>query len=79
LDELPVLVAAAEVRDPKTKLPQYQVAVLDKQQGKLKYYRGHPQSGFFMSVSTDPKTRAVEFWRYDLRVRIVPDDEGRTE
>jgi hypothetical protein len=73
-DELPCIVAAAQVMDDETKQYQYRVVVLDKQLGKLRYNKGHSQNGFFMSVLSDPKTRAVEFFRYDLRLRIVPDD-----
>lgn len=76
-NELPCIVAAAQVMDDKTKQYQYRVAVVDKQNGLLRYHKGHSQNGFFMSVSADPKTRAVEFYRYDLRLRIVP-DEGET-
>ncbi|HET6572903.1 MAG TPA: PQQ-binding-like beta-propeller repeat protein [Fimbriiglobus sp.] len=73
-DELPCIVAAAQVRDKDTGLQQYRVVVLDKQSGKLRYNKGHDQNGFFMTVTPDPKTRAVEFFRYNLRLRIVPDD-----
>ncbi len=74
-DELPCLVAAAQVVDDEAKQYQYKVAVVDKQNGLLKYYKSHPQNGFFVSVAADPKTRAVEFFRFDFRLRIVPDDE----
>jgi hypothetical protein len=73
-DELPCIVAAAQVMDDESKQYQYRVVVLDKQFGKLRYNKGHSQNGFFMTVMSDPKTRAVEFFRYDLRLRIVPDD-----
>ena len=73
-DDLPCIVAAAQVMDDETKQYQYKVIVLDKQSGKLRYNKGHSQNGFFMSVIADPKSRAVEFFRYDLRLRIVPDD-----
>jgi outer membrane protein assembly factor BamB len=73
-DELPCIVAAAQVMDDETKQYQYRVVVLDKQLGLLRYNKGHSQNGFFMSVTSDPKTRAIEFFRYDLRLRIVPDD-----
>ena len=73
-DDLPCIVAAAQVVDDETKQYQYKVVVLDKQTGKLRYNKGHSQNGFFMSVIADPKSRAVEFFRYDLRLRIVPDD-----
>jgi outer membrane protein assembly factor BamB len=76
-DDLPCIVAAAIRPDEVTKTVQeYKVAVLDKQLGKLRYYKGHSQNQPFVSVIPDPKTRAVEFYRYDLRLRIVPDEEG---
>jgi len=69
-------VAAAGGSNPKTGGRSYVVAVLDKQLGKLRYYDGHQENAYFMAVTTDPKTRGVEFWRFDLRVRIVPDEPG---
>ena len=76
-EELPCMVAGNNAIDDN-KVPVYQVAVFDKQLGKLKHYKGYAQqSGFFTSVMTDPKTRAIEFFRYDLRIRIVPDDDGK--
>ena len=75
-EDLPALVAAAGKPNPKTGGRSYMVAVLDKQLGKLRYYDGHQENSFFMAVNTDPKTRAVEFWRFDLRVRIAPDEPG---
>jgi hypothetical protein len=76
-DDLPVLVAANVGADEATKQQVYQVSVLDKQLGKLKYNRGHAPNNYFQSVFSDPKNRAVEFWRYDLRVRIVPDEDTK--
>jgi outer membrane protein assembly factor BamB/tetratricopeptide (TPR) repeat protein len=71
-DELPVLVAANQAMDENNTY-SYRVVVVDKQTGMLKYLKGHSQSGFFQSVSVDPKTRIVEFWRYDIRLRIIPE------
>ncbi|OWK44317.1 hypothetical protein FRUB_02249 [Fimbriiglobus ruber] len=76
-DDLPVLVAAGQVMDETTKTFSYQVAILDKQLGKLKLHRQFPQNGFFVAAFSEPKTRVVEFWRYDLRVRIVPETDGK--
>jgi outer membrane protein assembly factor BamB len=73
-DELPCIVAAAQVPDEQTRQYQYRVVVLDKKYGKLMYNKPHDQNGFFMSVTADPKTRVVEFYRYNLRLRIVPDE-----
>jgi outer membrane protein assembly factor BamB len=78
-DELPCIVAAAQVMDDEAKQYQYKVAVVDKQNGLLKYNKGHTQNGFFVSVIPDPKTRAVEFFRFDFRLRIVPDDDGKAD
>ncbi|MGL6094939.1 MAG: hypothetical protein ACRC7O_03930, partial [Fimbriiglobus sp.] len=75
-DDLPVLIAAAQVRDDGSQNFVYRVVVIDKQLGLLRHYRGYPQNGFFVSMTTDPKTRAIELWRYDLRLRIVPDADG---
>jgi hypothetical protein len=75
-EDLPALVAAAGKTNPKTGGRSYMIAVLDKQLGKLRYYDGHQESSHFMAVHTDPRTRSVEFWRFDLRVRISPDEPG---
>ena len=74
-DDLPVLIAASQLMDPSTRTYVYKVTVFDKQLGKVRHNRGYPQNGFFVSMFTDPKTRAVELWRYDLRLRIVPEDD----
>lgn len=72
--DLPVLVLAAQTADPKTGAQQYRVAVLDKQRGKLEYYKPHQAGGLFQTVFSDPKSRSVEFWRHDLRIRILPEE-----
>lgn len=78
MDELPVLIAAGNVMDEQTRTPTYRVAVLDKQAGKLKYYKGHnPNQGFFQTMLYDTKTKGIELFRYDVRVRIVPDDDAK--
>lgn len=74
-EELPVLIAAAQVMQPGNRSYEYRVAVLDKQLGKLRYLKGHPQNGTFVSMFTDPKTRAVVLWRYDMRLQIIPDTD----
>jgi hypothetical protein len=77
-DELPALIAAAQVPDENTKMPVYKVTILDKQLGKLLHNKGYPaQSVFTSMVSPDPKNpRVIELSRHDLRIRIVPDDTG---
>jgi len=76
-DELPCLVAGNNMTNELTKAPVYQVAVLDKQLGKLKLYQGYQQQGFFTAVTADPKSRAIEFYRYDVRIRIAPDEDAK--
>ena len=76
-DDLPVLVAANPAADDPTRAGGYRVAVVDKQTGKLRHHQTYTPNGVFQGVVTDPRTRAVEFWRHDLRVRIVPDEDGR--
>jgi outer membrane protein assembly factor BamB len=73
-EDLPVIVASAQGSDPKTRMPNSQVVILDKQLGKVKYYHRGGQAGYFVSVNTDTKTGVTEFWRYDMRLRIVPDE-----
>jgi outer membrane protein assembly factor BamB len=73
-EELPVLVAANQVQE--NNVYSYKVITIDKQTGMLKYNKGHQQNGFFQSVVVDPKTNIVEFWRYDMRLRILPEDSG---
>jgi hypothetical protein len=73
-EDLPVIVASAQGFDPKTRMPASQVVVLDKQQGKVRYYHRGGQAGYFVSATADPKTGVTEFWRYDMRIRIVPDE-----
>lgn len=70
-DELPVLIAAAPGVDEDDHVMKYNVVVLDKR-GRLDKRQGFPQNGSFVSMYSDPKTRAVELWRYDLRLRIEP-------
>ena len=78
MDELPVLIAAGTVLDEQTRTPTYRVAVLDKQAGKLKYFKGHnPQQGLFQTMIYDAKTKGIELFNYNVRVRIVPDDEPK--
>lgn len=51
---------------------------LDKQTGKLKYYKVSPNQGQYYSIITDPKTGTIEVLNYSgHRVRFVPDD-GKT-
>jgi hypothetical protein len=75
-EDLPVIVAAAQFPNEDSKQPKYHVAVLDKQLGKLRYFAPHQPNNAFYTLSFEPKTRIYEFWRYDLRVRIVPDDDA---
>ncbi len=75
-EDLPVIVAAAQFPNEDTKQPKYHVAVLDKQIGKLRYFAPHQPNNAFYTLNFDPKSRVYEFWRYDLRVRIVPDDDA---
>lgn len=76
-DELPALIAASTLVD-ETNQQVYKVAVLDKQAGKLKFFKGlNWQNGIFNGMFFDAKTKSVELWRWDTRVRIVPDDEAK--
>ncbi|MCZ2343681.1 MAG: PQQ-binding-like beta-propeller repeat protein [Bacteroidales bacterium] len=74
-DELPVLIAAAPGVDEEDHVMKYNVIVLDKR-GRLDKRQGFPQNGAFVSMYADPKTRAIELWRYDLRLRIEPKDSA---
>lgn len=74
-EDMPVIVAAAQFPNEDTKQQKYHVAVLDKQLGKLRYFAPHQPNQAFYTLTFEPKTRVYEFWRYDLRVRIVPDDD----
>ncbi len=74
-DDLPVLLAAALVGEAiNPQFSQYRVVALDKRTGQLRYNYPHAPSGEFLAVGFDPRTRAVEFQRADLRVRVAPDD-----
>lgn len=79
MDELPVLIAAGVVQDEQTRSQVYRIAILDKQVGKLKFYKGynHQNQGMLQSMIYDPKTKGIELFNYSYRVRIVPDDEPK--
>jgi outer membrane protein assembly factor BamB/tetratricopeptide (TPR) repeat protein len=72
-NDLPVLIAAAPGAD-EDQVIKYQIVVLDKRLGKLKYRNGHPQNGTFVAMYSDPKSQSYELWRYDLRLRIEADE-----
>ncbi|MFO0849098.1 MAG: PQQ-binding-like beta-propeller repeat protein [Gemmataceae bacterium] len=74
-DDLPVLVGAGDVRDERSKATVFRVVVLDKASGRVKYLGAHAPNVPLAAVVADPKTRAVEFQRYDFRIRIAPADE----
>ena len=76
-DELPVLVAAFSSPDAQTRLQQYRIVALDKRTGRLVHNYAYSQNGGdFANAARDPKTRGIEFWRYNdgLRLRITPDE-----
>ncbi len=76
-EELPALVAAANLYDPATRLQQYRVVALDKRTGRLVHnYAYNQNGGEFANATRDPKGRGIEFWRYNdgLRLRITPDE-----
>ena len=76
-DELPVLVAAVTSPDPTGRVGQYRVTALDKRTGRLVHNYVYGQNGGeFANAARDPKTRAVEFWRFNdgLRLKVTPDE-----
>ena len=76
--EIPVIIAASQQMEENNQY-RYRVVVLEKERGKLRFYRGLPYDGnFFMAMQTDPKAGRVELLKYNLRVVITPDDENKT-
>jgi hypothetical protein len=75
-DELPALVAAATVQD-QPGVVEHRVVVVDKQGGRVKLLARATSGQPFQNIASDPRTRIVELWRNDFKVRIVPDDEPR--
>ena len=71
-DELPVLVAAAQVVRDGGRRTEYSVVVLDKQTHRLRKRESFPPNGVFMSMYTDPTTNAVVLWRHDMKLVITP-------
>ena len=71
-DEVPALVAAGATRDPETNSARMKIVLIDKRTGRLRYDVKQNQLSDFVSVSTDPRTRAVELVRNDLTIRLTP-------
>ena len=76
--ELPVVIAAAQQTEENGQ-QTFRVVVLEKDRGKLRFYRGLPFDGHsFMAMTSDPKAGRVELLKYNLRVVISPEDETKT-
>jgi hypothetical protein len=72
-DELPVIVAANYYQEDNSGIQGYRVAVVDKKIGKLRFVKMLDPNPF-QAMTTDPKTGATEFIRYNSRLTISPDD-----
>lgn len=76
--ELPVIVAAAQVIEENNQY-RYRVVIVEKESGKLRFYRGLPYDGnSFVAMQTDPRNGRIELLKYNLRIVITPDDDDKT-
>jgi outer membrane protein assembly factor BamB len=73
--DVPALVAGTQMQsDDGTGQWIYRVIVLDKANGRLRYYRNLSQNGYFYSLVTDPKNATAKVIRGDMYWEISPDD-----
>ncbi len=76
--ELPVVIAAAQLIEENGQAT-YKVVIVEKDRGKLRFFKGLPQNGqIFHAIVIDPKAAKIELQRYNDRLVITCEDETKT-
>lgn len=73
--DLPVIIGVSNVTRGAPN--SYQVVVVEKERGLLRYNKPVMSNGFFQSLQVDLKNGTVDLHRQDLRIHIGPDAEAK--